>query len=76
MVQRESAQINLRIDPELKEAAEQAALADRRSLSALIKKLLTDHCEAEGFLGERQERKPSKLRRGGRQARTPQDHNR
>lgn len=66
MVQRESAQINLRIDPELKGAAEQAALADRRSLSALIKKLLTDYCEAEGFLGERRGRRPSKPKRGRR----------
>ena len=59
-MQRETAQINLRIDPDLKAAAEKAALADRRSLSALIKKLLTDHCEAEGFLGERRERRPPK----------------
>jgi len=66
----------MRIDPRLKAAAEKAAVADRRSLSSLVEQLLTDHCEAEGFLGERQERKPSKLRRGGRQARTPQDHNR
>jgi hypothetical protein len=48
-----------------------AVASDRRSLSALIKKLLTDHCEAEGFLGERRERKPSKPRRRGRQTRTP-----
>jgi predicted HicB family RNase H-like nuclease len=61
MVQRETAQINLRIDPDLKEAAERAALADRRSLSALIKKLLTDYCREHGFgIGEQV---PSRKRR-------------
>lgn len=61
MVQRETAQINLRIDPDLKEAAERAALADRRSLSALIKKLLTDYCREHGF-GIGQRKKPERRR--------------
>jgi predicted HicB family RNase H-like nuclease len=61
MVQRESAQINLRIDPDLKEAAERAALADRRSLSALIKKLLENYCREHGFeIGHH--RKPERRR--------------
>ena len=38
-----SAQINLRIAPSLKKAAEVAAKADQRSLTSLIEKLLTDH---------------------------------
>jgi hypothetical protein len=34
--------LNLRIDPELKEAAEQAAAEDRRSLTSYIEKLIDD----------------------------------
>jgi predicted HicB family RNase H-like nuclease len=49
VVQRETAQINFRIDPELKKAAEEAAFRDRRSLSGLIKKLLMDYCRDEGI---------------------------
>jgi len=40
----------MRMDPVLKEAAEKAAADDRRSLSSLIEKLLTDYCRARGFL--------------------------
>ena len=40
MVQRKTTQFNMRMDPELKEVAEKAAAADRRSLSSLIEKLL------------------------------------
>ena len=36
MVQRKTAQFNMRMDPDLKEVAEKAAAADRRSLSSLI----------------------------------------
>jgi hypothetical protein len=35
---------------ELKEAAEQAALADHRSLTSLVEKVLTDYCRATGYL--------------------------
>jgi predicted HicB family RNase H-like nuclease len=49
VVKRETAQINFRIDPDLKEAAELAALRDRRSLSGLIKKLLIDYCHEQGI---------------------------
>ena len=38
-----SATLSLRIDPELKRAAEKAAAADQRSLTSLIEKLLTDY---------------------------------
>jgi predicted HicB family RNase H-like nuclease len=48
VVKRETAQVNFRIDPDLKEAAELAASRDRRSLSGLIKKLLTDYCREQG----------------------------
>ena len=44
MAQRKTAQFNMRMDPELKEVAEKAAAADRRSLSSLIEKLLEDYC--------------------------------
>jgi predicted HicB family RNase H-like nuclease len=50
MIQRRSAQFNMRIDPVLKEAAEEAAADDRRSLSSLVEKLLTDYCRERGFL--------------------------
>ena len=38
-----TAQVNLRIAPSLKEAAEKAAADDQRSLTSLIEKLLTDY---------------------------------
>jgi hypothetical protein len=44
MAQRKTAQFNMRMDPDLKEVAEKAAAADRRSLSSLIEKLLEDYC--------------------------------
>jgi predicted HicB family RNase H-like nuclease len=57
VVQRETAQINFRVDPDLKEAAEEAALRDRRSLSGLIKKLLTDYCRQQGIEIEKRKRR-------------------
>lgn len=44
-----SAQINLRIRPELKEIAEKAAEDDQRSLTSLIEKLLTDYLRDKGY---------------------------
>jgi hypothetical protein len=44
------AQVNLRIQPSLKEAAEKAAADDQRSLTSLIEKLLVDHLKAKGYL--------------------------
>ena len=52
MVQRKTALLNMRIDPEVKAAAELAASADHRSLSSLVEKLLADYCRERGFLGE------------------------
>lgn len=45
-----SAQVNLRLQPSLKEAAEKAAAEDRRSLTSLIEKLLADHLRQRGYL--------------------------
>jgi hypothetical protein len=59
MIQRRSTQFNMRIDPVLKDAAEKAAADDRRSLSSLVEKLLTDYCREHGFLME----EPKKGRR-------------
>jgi hypothetical protein len=40
-----TAQVNLRLKPKLKAAAEKAAAKDHRSLTSLIEKLLTDHLD-------------------------------
>jgi len=39
-----TATMTLRIDPEIKAAAEKAAAQDRRSLTNLVEVLLVDHC--------------------------------
>jgi hypothetical protein len=43
-----TAQVNLRIRPELKTAAEKAASDDHRSLTSLIEKLLSDYLKKRG----------------------------
>lgn len=48
-----TAQVNLRISPHLKKAAEQAAAADQRTLTSLIEKLLMDHLIKTGQLKRR-----------------------
>lgn len=45
-----TAQVNLRIDPELKELADRAARDDNRSLTSLVEKLLTDFLKKNGYL--------------------------
>jgi hypothetical protein len=40
----------MRMDPVIKEAAETAAAADRRSLAALMERLLEDYLKKRGFL--------------------------
>jgi hypothetical protein len=45
-----TAQVNLRIEPLLKAAAEKAAGDDQRSLTSLIEKLLTDYLRKRGYL--------------------------
>jgi hypothetical protein len=47
-----TAQVNLRIRPELKTAAEKAASDDHRSLTSLIEKLLSDHLSKRGYLAK------------------------
>ena len=45
-----TAQVNLRLQPSLKAAAEKAAAGDHRSLTSLIEKLLADYCRKRGLL--------------------------
>ena len=45
-----TAQVNLRIRPELKKAAEKAAADDHRSLTSLVEKLLSDYLRKKGYL--------------------------
>ncbi len=45
-----TAQVNLRIRPSLKAAAEKAAEGGQRSLTSLIEKLLAQYCKTKGFL--------------------------
>ncbi|HEY5379908.1 MAG TPA: hypothetical protein VIJ78_10285 [Pseudolabrys sp.] len=45
-----TAQVNLRIAPALKAAAEKAAADDQRSLTSLVEKLLTDYLRKHGYL--------------------------
>jgi hypothetical protein len=42
----------MRMDPEVKQAAEKAAVQDRRSLSSLIEVLLIRYCQERGLLTE------------------------
>jgi hypothetical protein len=44
-----TAQVNLRIEPSLKAAAEKAAAEDQRSLTSLIEKLLTEYLRKRKF---------------------------
>ena len=52
IVRRKTETLSLRMDPDVKQAAERAAAQDRRSLSSLIEILLIAHCKALGFLTE------------------------
>lgn len=52
-----TAQVNLRIEPALKEAAERAAVDDHRSLTSLVEKLLSQYLREQGYLGDREEPK-------------------
>lgn len=44
-LQKKTATLNLRIDPDLKEAAMRAAAAERRSITSLIEKLIADYTQ-------------------------------
>jgi len=50
MPRTKTATLNLRIEPELKAAAERAATDDRRSVTSLIEKLLAEYLEEHGYL--------------------------
>ena len=45
-----TAAIGIRVEPEVKEAAEKAAAADRRTLASLLEKVLVEWLEANGHL--------------------------
>ena len=62
MVQRKTTMFTMRMDPEVKEAAEKVAADDRRSLSSLIEILLIEICKKRGALTE-EGRLPKKGRR-------------
>jgi hypothetical protein len=53
MPRTKTATLNLRVDPEIKDAAEKAASDDRRSLTSFIEKLLTDFLRKRGYLKPR-----------------------
>lgn len=50
-----TAQVELRLLPEIKAAAEQAAADDHLSVTSLIEKLLADHLTEKGYLPSDQE---------------------
>lgn len=51
-----TASIGIRVEPDLKEAAERAAKDDRRTVASLIEKVLTEWLETKGYM--RKEAKP------------------
>jgi predicted HicB family RNase H-like nuclease len=44
-----TAHLELRLDPELKEAAEKAAAVEHLSLASLLEKLLVEYCRGRGL---------------------------
>jgi hypothetical protein len=44
--------VSFRISPEIKSAAEKAAVDDHRSLSSLIEKVLADYLKKRGYLSK------------------------
>ena len=44
-----SAALNIRIDPNLKEALRVAAKRDHRSIANMVEKLIIKHCESVGI---------------------------
>jgi len=45
-----STAIGIRVEPEIKAAAERAAAKDRRTLASLVEKVLVEWLEANGYL--------------------------
>jgi hypothetical protein len=64
MAQRKTVSFTMRMDPEVKEAAEQAATNDRRSLAAYIEILMLEDCKRRGLLTP----EGRLLKRGGRRS--------
>jgi len=56
MAENKTSQVNLRLQPALKEAAERAAAQDHRSLTSLIEKLLADYLKDQPALEDWHER--------------------
>jgi hypothetical protein len=50
MARQKTLQVNMRMRPELKAAADEAAADDQRSFAGLVEKLLTDYCRERGYL--------------------------
>ena len=59
-----TANIGIRVEPDLKEAADRAAADDHRSVASLVEKLLIEYLEREGYL-----KRPA-TQRGGNSARS------
>ena len=57
-----TAVINVRIEPELKEALEWCAAADHRSLASLVEKVLADWAMARGWYQPKMPKKPRTYR--------------
>ena len=49
MVARKTAALNIRIDPNLKEAVRIAALREHRSIANMVEMLIREHCEKVGI---------------------------
>jgi hypothetical protein len=45
-----TAAIGIRVEPEVKAAAEKAAADDRRTVASLVEKILVEHLEQHGYL--------------------------
>jgi hypothetical protein len=45
-----TAAIGIRVEPEIKAAAEKAAKEDRRTVASLVEKVLVEHLENAGYL--------------------------
>lgn len=62
MVAKKSAALNIRIDPDIKEAIRVAADRERRSVANMVEMLILKHCEEVGIsIPEQQELPMSKL---------------
>ena len=56
MVAKKTAALNIRIDPDIKEAIRVAADRERRSVANMVELLILQHCEAVGIsIPEQQE---------------------